>query len=472
MNDFARQFARHVVREEEQLTLFSSVPHIQKERERIVREILGRRVYCHFERIGGRLICAFAHEPKYLLGEIVRDWLQIEHRTNDFLWCQKSNGEYAMALVLGGRVVQEGIDVKPSSLVLAHKQLVDSAGERARAFLHRSVPDGIVPSESTTRLERSLQLQLEATGGALPKLVAIDEIVSVRRWNLLWGWFRRISIVVAVAVGGTAAWMWWQDRVPEPAVPADQGPRITEAEYGNLLRAPDVGALLPAIHRAYREVLADPFFGEHWNVQSLAWQRPRGARPQDAPPSGGGELTITAALPLLSLSPVPGEREAPAAAPFELPDELQGEVGAYARSKNWRVEVRGSTVTLRVPVQVSLTDANAAAALRIPEVDAEHPWHRERLLEDLSILGDARVRNALDRQVFRAYSMMLGLAGAEWSTGDLASWLGQRLSGGPIVLESMRLALEGARATGEINFWTVWCVARDTNRCDGQATVQ
>lgn len=459
-------FARHVVREQLPLALFSSSARLQKRQGELIKSILGGRVYCYFERHKRRLACAFSNEPKALLGETVRDWLLAERGSRNFLWCEVLDGRTAVALVANGQVVKDDL---AGDLAAAAQEARRRFGNAGRLFAHRSAADRVAALAlgepwPTEVLDVSVA---DRAGEAreLPALRPIDDIPAVRKWNAFWRATKLVVFVAALGFGAVAAWTWWKSRNPDAAVAGPIGPGVQELEYENLMRTPDVGALLPAIHGAYRQFLADPVFGAHWTIQSLKWARP--AAPE-ASTSNAGDLEIVAALPedvLTAPADKDGRRgRADEATRFELPEDAEAEVLAYARRRGWRLELAGASATMRIPVSAAPRSAPNEARLQEDAPGAE-TWRQQALIDDFAPLGELQMTNLIPKRPFRAYAMTLRLRDAEWATGDVARWLGDRLGGGPVALQSFDVSHEGASVSGSLTFWLVWCIPTSTNSC-------
>ena len=209
---------------------------------------------------------------------------------------------------------------------------------------------------------------------------------------------------------------------------------MSEAEYLTLLEAPDPAVLLPAIHRAYRQLLADPVLGAHWTVTNFAWTRQ------------GDHLAVSLVLPKAT-----GEAEPLAA-------DLQAEVVAYAAARGWNVAWEEPGTTVRVPVAAPDTPERT----QVPErASPDDPWHPARLAEDLAPFGALRTFNTERNSTFHSTLLELALKSADWSSPQLANWLGRRLGGGPMLLESLVLVQRGPWVTGALRFRSVYCATAD-----------
>ena len=433
------EFARHVVREE--VAHASLVPRalVQKRREKLVRAILGGDVYCHFERRGPHLACAFSNERKVLLAELVRDWLMPAHGARSFLWCEGLDGTLALVLVADGRVVKDDLDVANTDRDV-RAALAQLGPERA-VFVHADVAAaGTALEEVTERqvLDTSVRehlRELRSRGRPIPELALVDSLAAVQRWNIGALWARRAAVAAVLVVVGAVALDWWRNRGDDAAEQvAVQGPTVSEAEYLTLLGAPDPAVLLPAIHRAYRQLLADPVLGTHWNVTNFAWTRQ------------GDHLAVSLVLPN-----TPGEGE-------PLGADLQAEVVGYAATRGWDVAWEEQGTTVRVPVAAPETPERT----RLPERAApDDPWHLSRLAEDLAPFGALRTFNTERNSTFHSTLLELVLKSADWSSPQLANWLGRRLGGGPMLLESLVLVQRGPWVTGALRFRSVYCATAD-----------
>ena len=445
------EFARHVVRED--VALAWSLPEavVQRRREKLVRAILGGDVYCHFERTGRRLACAFSNERKYLLGNIVRDWLRDAHGAERFLWCEMLDGALALVLVVDGRVHKEAADVanvdREVGMALAR------LGPEALVFSHRNVQlVALEPMPHKQVLDLSVRdrlSDLRRRNAPIPELALANSLTPVRRLNAGLAWGRRLAVVAGLVAVAVLAIRWWQARPDEAAtVAVDDRPSVSEAEYQALLEAPDPAALLPAIHQAYRELLADPLLGTNWTVESLAWTRQEST------------LAVDISLPTTG------------AQPLVLDADMQAGIEQHAENRGWSLAWRergsGGRATVNIPVTMG-----GSPRSRVPETpSALNRWHRLRLAEDLLPVGRLRTFDAERNSTFVSYLSALAVKDAEWSSAELANWLGTRLGGGPLLLESLVLVQSGPWATGELRFRSVYCATADStgNACADAAT--
>ena len=414
-------------------------------------------VYSWFEPGGeGSLYCAFATEPGYLLGENVRNWLRDTRQARDFVYCERMGNQRAVVLVIGGHVIKDAlVGGYELNVELRHAltRLEKAAPGAYDVFLHGvAVQDLQLADRSRiVSLEDSVLDWMEDASGRLPELVpanrAIGSIDVVARRLRQLRIVRTVGLTVGSVLVAAIGVYWWQNRPPPPLPPVVEAPStIPEqiAEYSQLLRTPDPGELIPAVHRAYRLFLSDPFFGELLDVRKLEWAR-----------TGGGRLTIETFVPVEILGdPRSG-----------LPDALSDQMRRRAAMRGWDIQISGTGVTFSLPVAV----ANRVDELRLPQPLAEgNPWHGKRLGADLEALGAVTVMPGPQNAVYRGYSTLLELQGTEWSSGSMATWLGNRLAGGPLVLESVELE-SGAGATmdGRVRFMTLWCTTEDalTRNC-------
>ena len=446
------EFARHVVREDVALAWPLPAAVVQRRREKLVRAILGGAVYCHFERTGRRIACAFSNERKYLLGNIVRDWLREAHGAESFLWCELIDGALALVLVVDGRIHKDAADVanvdREVGMALAR------LGPEAPVFAHRDVQIGAlaaVPHKQTLDASvRDRLRQLRAGNAPVAELALADSLPQVRRLNAALAWTRRVAVVASLAALATLTIRWWQGRADDAAaVVVEDRPSVSDAEYQALLEAPDPAALLPAIHRAYRQLLADPVLGANWTVENLAWTRQQGT------------LAVDISLPTTPAS----------AQPQALGANVQAAIEQHAARRGWVLAWReqgDGSATINIPVATG----EAAARSRVPEApSAANPWHPSRLAEDLLPVGQLRTFDAERNSTFVSYLSALAVQNAEWSSAELANWLGARLGGGPLLLESLVLVNSGPWATGELRFRSVYCAPADpTGACADAAT--
>ena len=466
-------FALPVVREEIGLAWYSGVAASLKRHGRLVGSALSGSggtapVYCYFRRHGRQLSCAFSSTRGYLLGESVRDWLAAERDARSFVWCQRLGDTCAVVLVDDGVVLRDALvasaDLKRELQLSLNRITPDADGAR-RLFVHRDVPaaDEIAAPLGgrmlSVTVNQWIARQRRPGGSATPELRWLEEYPEVKRWNAVWGWTRRFVLLAVLA--GAASWGYdlWRSLQPEPVDEGPSGPTDAQRSYEELRRQSDPGTLVPAIHRAYRDFLGDPLFGAYWQVTRLNWR-------VDEPAT----LRIETSLPAVT-----GEDENDSTpSVVELNAELRGRLANYARNLGWAADVQRSTATFQVPVEHGRRSAAEAEAIRLPEPGAtDDRWHTRRLMQDLQVVGGMRVtaeRNRPQRDpVYLERFLALELHGVEWSSWDVAAWLGGRLSGGPVVLDTLQLqAIDGtARMRGELKFRMVWCrqVDRASTSC-------
>ena len=462
------EFARQVVREEVALPpLVPTVVH-KKRRERLVGAILGSRVYCHFEQpgAGNRLRCAFSNERKYLLGETVRDWLGEEENARDFLWCEALDGDLAYVLVAGGAVVKDVPEAKnPRREMAAVLARLDS---QAPVFAHPSVEvEAVTTYPRARRLETSVRDRLarqQARGAAVAELGLVNEIPAVRLWNSCWKWMRTV-VLGGVAVTAVAlAYFYLRGDEPAAAQAVQETRERILTDYDRLLLAADARTVLGGVHRAYRQFLGDPFFGGRWRVSSMAWRRIE-----------GNTLKVVAELPHSppekGQAPPSAEDDVQFGVPWEELAALQRSVYTYAQRREWTVEeVDRLRVIVRLPVAAAArTRAEGAKRRQAPQNEGDR-WHWRSMRRDLEAFGALRPvpeerrtaapQNNAPPALFQADQYRLDLRGLEWAYPDAAHWLGDRLSGGPVVLDEVHLE----RASGDDRSWqgrilfrTVWC---------------
>lgn len=465
------EFARQVVREEVALTSFTPTVAAQKRRAKSVSAILGAEVYCHFERGGSRLRCAFSNERKYLLGEVVRDWLGREHGARDFLWCERLDDELALVLVAKGRVVKEVAEAQNTEREVA--TALGRLPPDVPVFVHPSVVHPSLAGHAAARPQamsvRDHLARLRAEGTAAAELGLLTDIRAVRLWNACWKWTRLTALAAAAAAVIVAGYVYLRGDDGASAQMAEQTRERSLTEYDRLLVAPDAGAVLAAVHQAYRWFLADPFFGGSWNAQRIAWRRPA----QDEQ----NEVAITAQLPH---APPADAKSTPAAdddvqfgVPWEQLAALEQSVLAYARTRAWRVDVNRLQATVHLPIVATPRDAATGERNRLAAPsDERNRWHLRSMRRDLEAFGTlgpfvapARRRAGQSAPTsYEAVRFKLELTGLDWAYPDAANWLGKRLSGGPVVLDEVSLERApvtdagGRRGwTGAIVFRTVWC---------------
>ena len=480
------EFARQVVREEVALAPLVPTVVVQKRREKQLGAILGARVYCHFERafVGNRLQCAFSNERKYLLGETVRDWLAAEFGANDFLWCEALDDDLAYVQVAGGRIVKDVAQAQDPRRELA--AALARLSPEARLFAHPSVADEQLTAHSRReRIALSVRDRVarqRANGMPVSELGPVGEIPAVRVWNAVWKWTRVAALSAAAIAAVTFG--YFQLREGQDAG-TDQATRERSlTEYDRLLVAADAGALLAGLHANYRQFVGDPFLGGRWRIATMAWLRPTAD-------GAVGNLQIDAELPRspdddADAEPNPAA-DVLAGVPWEELASLNGELMDYAAGRGWPVVVNDFRVTVRLPVAARPTSAEAGEAKRRPApVDERDPWHFRSLRRDLEAFGE--LRPVADQHIhptayrhaealsYQAEKYRLDLRGLEWAYADAARWLGDRLSGGPVVLDAVYLERVPAAAPGDrrgwrgsIQFRTIWCKADIVNSCEGPA---
>ena len=430
-----------------------------RRRARLMRQVFDDSdIYCWFEPGDGSLRCAYATEPGYLLGESVRNWLYATMQSRNFVYCERMGDQRAVVLVVDGQVVKDALlGGYELTVELRHAlaRLEKVAPDAHDVFLHGIATDDLPPARRSHAIsvEGSVLDWMKDASGPLPELKptnqaigAIDVVAKrLRQLKIV----RTIGFVAGSVAIAVLAVYWWLNRLPPEemiAAPPPKPPGVLFAEYSALLRTPDPGVLIPAMHRAYRTFLGDPFFGELLNVRKLQWTR------------AGGRLKIETSLP----------RDVAEGPRLEPPDGLVDQIRSRAAMREWGVEFAGLDVTFSLPV----TAANRVDPLRLPQPLAEgNPWHEKRLGADLEVLGTVTVGPGTRNRVYRAYSTLLALHAAEWYTGGTAAWLGNRLAGGPLVLDSVVLESgSGAAMNGEVQFTTLWCATVDesTRRCADQ----
>ena len=469
------EFARQVVREEAPLALLMPAVAVQKRREKLVGTILGSQVYCHFETVGRRMRCAFSNERKTLLGETVCDWLAADHGVRDFLWCEVLDDVLALVVVRDGSIVNDVADVQDPTREVA--TALSRLDDETPVFVHPSVDHEALANHPQARIcadsVRDRVAGLRARGDSVAELGPLGELRAVKRWN---AWWRGVKITTFSAVAATVlAFAYLYIIADDGSAAQDRAAARarTLTEYDGLLKEPDARALLDAMHRAYRQFLGDAFFGPSWKIREVTWQR-----------SVNGELRIVAELPHAAAD---DEREVPITddddVQFGVPREelvaLQKSIGDYGRERGWRValeRVNKLRATVHLPVVVSPRPQEAERRLRRPAGE-RGKWHLRTLRRDLEAFGTLRqvseetrlrtARGGAPRAQHRSYSadhFRLDLKGLEWAYPQASHWLGERLSGGPVVLDEVDLeratnsdgnVLRGWR--GRIVFRTIWC---------------
>ena len=460
-------FALPVVRERAELSIgieslrssSATIAATARRRARLMESVFeDDDLYAWFEPAGdGSLHCAFATKPGYLLGENVRNWLREEVQARDLVYCERMGNQRAVVLVIDGHVIKDAlVSGYELGVELRHALTrLDAVAPGAYSvFLHGVDVQNLELADRSHAviLKNSVLDWMEDAPGPLPELNptnraigAIDVVAKrLRQLRIV----RTVGLTVGSLVIAAAGVFWWQNRpppvidenLPPPPLPVEQ----LNAEYSELLRTPDPGELIPAMHRAYRLFLSDAMFGELLSVRKLKWTR-----------TGGGRLMIETSMPTEVLrEPRSGSRDA-----------LLDQMRRRAATHGWRVVFSGLDATFSLPVAAE----NRVDELRLPQPLTEgSPWHGKRLGGDLEALGTVTVGPGPLNQVYRGHSTLLELEGAEWSTGGTAAWLGNRLAGGPLVLESVEFESgQDAAMDGRIQFITLWCVTENasTRRC-------
>ena len=470
------EFARQVVREEAPLALLMPRVAVQKRREKLVGAILGSQVYCHFETAGRRMRCAFSNESKALLGETVRDWLAADHGVRDFIWCEVLDDVLALVVVRDGNIIKDVADARDATREVA--TALSRLDDQTPVFVHPSVDHDALASHPQARIcadsVRDRLARLRAQGVPVAELGPLNELRAVKRWNAWWRGVKVTTFSAAAAAVLALAYLYISRDEGAAAQDRAAARARTLTEYDGLLKEPDARVLLDAMHGAYRQFLGDPFFGPSWKIQDVMWRR-----------SAKDELRIVAELPH---SAVAGDSEGPTAddddVQFGVPREelifLQRSIGDYARERGWRValdSVNKLRVTVYLPVVV-LRRPQEAERNRLRRPSGERgKWHLRTLRLDLEAFGTLRqvtdetrlrtARGSAPRAQHRSYSadnFRLDLKGLEWAYPEASRWLGERLSGGPVVLDEVNLEraadsggniLRGWR--GKIVFRTIWC---------------
>lgn len=410
------------------------------------------RVYSRFE-LGGsdRLQCVFSPEPGLLLGETVRDWLAgTEPSPPNFLWCEQlGEDEIALVCVLDERVLRETFEtagtVQPEVEQLVRRGRAHDPD--FRIFLHEVAPEalGLDSGEEVTVLEESVLNRVKRIRGGPPRVgsyrAAIARIATVYRlWRILLAGVLVAATVLPATYYG-ARWYYEIDMFVLTPSNLEKRKEL-RGEYGELLRTGDPGTIIPALHRAFARFLAAPEFGNFWKVERLSWTR------------GAGRLEIHALLPR-GTSPPEDEGEAMSPA-------RQARLLESARNRGWDLALDGFGGIFTLPVAWEARSAEEAKKLRMfPPSSSENSWHLERLTEDLAPVGVLENSGGFSHNaVYQTQSVALQLSRDPWVTGETAEWLGQRLGGGPLVLESVSLEAlpdgTGGLMDGTIRLLLVW----------------
>lgn len=469
MTAFALPVAREVVK----LRRTSSLAAAERRRERLVRSALAmddRRndVYCHFQRRGGRLECAFFATRRgenadnlHLLGETVRDWLRPD--VPDYLWCERlSDHSVALVLALNGRIAKDAIvlDGIERELELALARLPKTSDR------HIVYCDDDILGESIRQLADADDIEFRATPGSLeqldpatmPTLVEVEKLPEVRRRQRVLRIIRRTIYVLVLAGIGAAVYSYIsQDEDFKPPTFRSSESRLMD-EYDLLLEAPDPGRVLMDIHATYRQFL-DEF--PNWDILWLRWTSKTG-------------LKIAAALPLH-----PTTEEIVQLSDDEVVETAEW-IDGRAKALGWNIDLssrNASNPRLKFEAMwptlagVDRT-SDQIAANRRPEPARGDPWHRSSLVQHLEMLtrvvGIVRLKPARTTSVYREYPLEVELRDVEWARPDTANWLAQRFADGPVALSSVVVIPQSpvSLAGVQVKFRVAWCtVDTATGNC-------
>lgn len=416
----------------------------------------GQEVFSRFEVAShGEMLCTFGTEQGLLLAETIRDWVANDLIGEDtFLWCERMGDEYALVCIMDGRIIKESFE-RPNVAIVEVPRLIN----RLRAnnaefyvFLHRAHPSELNLDENLKirHLKRSVLEHVDLMEKPAPKLLPYSQAVQrvASKWRI-----RGIVLggLLAILLAAPATWLgvnWW---LGEPAkidfTTAKQYKKLVQ-EYRDLLLSPDPGQLLTAIHRSSLEFLTDPWFGEHWSVEAFEWDRE------------SGRLKVRASLPKVSLPDSQGEA---------LGQELQQQILAQAEKRGWKVSLSGFTATFALPVIAEGRSQKEADRISLLKPGTENgSWDINQMSREMKLVGELspQPQTSENTEVYRTETAVLNIHSDPWPTGDTAQWIGRRLKGGPLVLDSVTLkALPGSRGgfvNGEIVFRVIWRSDRRT----------
>lgn len=459
MTAFALPVAREVIR----LRPFSSVAATERRREKLVRSALSvtergvRDVYCHFQRSGRNLECAFhagaageSPDNLRLLGETVRDWLG--PGTRNFMWCERLREGLAIVLVMDGRVVKDAIvdEGAESDLAITVAKLLDAS----------TTPVVFCDEEALLQRIRNIAgdatiIQRTTPGSVLdapriPTLVEVRKIPAVARWIRLRRVAQNVLLLLGIAaVAGGIYWYFTKDVVAGPDFVSPTQHHLDE--YNAMLGAPDPGTVITSIHAAYRRAVEE--FG-YWDVQWLRWR-------EETPST----LEFGAALPLNPET----EEYVPLTA--REAEEVAGWIDQRAKALGWELDLAqrdAANPRMRFRAEVPLVDVTPRSSTQIqtnrrPEPPRGDPWHWSSVLQDFEqltgLIGSTRGgRSTTANPIYRTKSLVVELRDVEWGRPDLANWLASRLRGGPTVLESVVVQTSAdAAAAVQITFKAAWC---------------
>ena len=446
----AGSFARSALRLS--VLIEGSVVRVARKKFNSIRRVLGEghKLFSRFEKgPDNELLCTFGTERGLLLAEIVRDWMaQDEFAADTFLWCERFEGEYALVCVMEGRIVKETFE-RAGTIKAEVGRLVSrlrARGLNFRIFLHGLKPAklGLDKNLPVRKLETSVQDYAQQTAGTLPQLFpfqrAIAQITS--RWRV-----RAILMagVLAVALVIPGTWVvvnWWLGDLPDINFTSMERYRALVEEYQDLLRSPDPGILLSAIHRVSLQFFLDSQFGKQWIIRSLEWDRDT------------GRLKISASLPDVWVQGSPGEG---------LPGDLQQKIRAEVESRGWKVMLSGINGVFMLPVLVDGRTEQEANRLHIAWSEkAQAVWDLADMADDMKLVGELSPTPEKDQvtEVYRTEAVVLRLSSDPWIQGGTAKWIGKRLAGAPLVLDSVTLHTppsgSGGFLDGEIAFRLIW----------------
>ncbi len=433
-----------------------SAVRVARKKFNSVRKVLGEdhKLFSRFEKgPDNELLCTFGSEQGLLLAEIVRDWMAQDGFTADtFLWCERLEEEYALVCVMEGRIVKETFEsagaIKAEAACLVSR--LRAQGSDFCIFLHDldAAKLGLDKDLPVRRLKTSVQDYARQTAGELPQLLSFQRAIAqiTSRWRVRAILMAGVLAVALVIPGTWAVVNWWLGGPPDIDFASMEQYRALVEEYHDLLRSPDPGVLLPAIHRVSLKFFLDSQFGKQWIIRSLEWNR-------DA-----GWLKISASLPDAWGQGSPDEG---------LPSDLQQQIRAEVESRGWKVKLSGTDGIFMLPVLVDGRTEQEVNRLRIawPE-KAQTSWDLAGMADDMKLVGELLPTPEKDRvtEVYRAEAVVLRLSSDPWIKGGTAKWIGKRLAGAPLVLDSVTLRTppsgSGGFLNGEIAFRSVWRIPR------------
>ena len=445
------RYVRHVLRLP--VSLSGGVVRTARRQYDVARQAMGAKtLYARFERDGRtRLNCVFGLKPGPLFAETLRNAMRerkgVEH---SYVWCEPFGEEYGLVYVRDGQIMHESFETD-ESLPAAILPLVRRAQRReseevAPLYLNRVSPDelGLDPTTQFETPPDSVCAKTRSgkTKGS-PSLIRYDR--SIRRIAsgrlmfraMLWG-LATIPII-------PATWLitqWQYDDPPAEYSAENERMRLDREQYNRLLQHPDTKVLFPALYQISRDMLNVFWKTGPWSISSLVYTR-------------DGPLQLTLAWP-----DVPD----PLGNPAYIPRGLEEQLRRSADEHGWTMEVQGLSIILSASASVPQRSQEEALKLHLhhPEDLLNERWGAKRLAQDLMPLGDVQVNPdpVHETELYYTQGATLNLQSIPWHSSSSFLWLGQRLSGGPVVVDELRLrpaeGSMGGTLSGTLRFRLVW----------------